>query len=520
LHGALLLFAVLSGCGVLFHKPRPQPDAAPAWGVRCAWEIPARAAATIEAPTIGRTWARETGGRRLLVDGGLEDGFLRVDALRAVDDSASTVALPPSWRAVNDACAATVRAQHGGAASVYEVFAAREGEDVPVTMAFPPQPGGPRITRLVLFGDSLSDSGNLKQRLEVFPAAPYWLGRFANGPNWVDRLARDTDLAVQNHSFGGAVSAPLDDIPAVDVLAAIQAGGQRVVTGSIDRYIDDYIRRDLAGGALRRPRETLFVLWAGANDYLSKEPFGGDIATLLDSPSGAAGYREAVDTVVAATVDQVRRLHAAGARHFMVATLPDLGRMPLVLHNTSYQPRGVRGEDARRAQLSRKLSALTAAHNAALRRALAQLATALPDATVADADAARMFASMIASRALRDRAQRFDYGFDLASLARTLQDAQGAVGVQDRCYRGGYLGSRDPHEICPEVARIFFWDAVHPSAYAHCWIGWFVQTELARHGLRSRAPSVQEARRRCETTNPALPKQSVRTTDYTDRADF
>ena len=501
--GALaLLLAVLSGCGVLFHKPRPQRGADPDWGVRCAWELPAAVSDTIEAPTTGRVWARDAGGRRLVLAGGLEDGFLRVDAIRAIDEGSDVAALPATSRAVRDACAATVRAQHGEAASVYGVFAAREGEDVDVTMAFPPQPDGPRITRMVLFGDSLCDSGNLKQRLKVFPAAPYWLGRFANGPNWVDRLASDTDLAVQNHSFGGAVAAQLNDVPAVDVLAAIQEGGQRVVTGSIDRYINAYIRTDLAGGTLRRPQETLFVLWAGANDYLSKEPFGGDIATLLDSPSGEAGYHEAVEKVVGATVDQLRRLHAAGARHLMVATLPDLGRMPLVLHNTSYQPRGVHTEEARRAQLSRKLSALTAYHNQTLQRALTALAAQLPDSTVTIADAGRMFASMIASRGLRDRRRPFDYGFDLSSLARTVRDRQGAIRLQERCYRGGYLGSSDPQEICPEVARIFFWDAVHPSAFAQCWIGWFFQSELARHGLRPRAPSPEEAKLHCQTVSP------------------
>jgi hypothetical protein len=54
---------------------------------------------------------------------------------------------------------------------------------------------------------------------------------------------------------------------------------------------------------VERPWDTLFVIWAGANDYLSKEPFTGDIRTLLDTPRGEAGYERIVDEAVHAIAD-------------------------------------------------------------------------------------------------------------------------------------------------------------------------------------------------------------------------
>ena len=487
----------VSGCAWLFHKPRPDIDLPPAdrpWRVRCSWVLPA--SAPTAAPESGWTWAADAEGRRLVGTGGLEDGFLRGDAVRAAsdEDDRDVVPVEASSRAVAEACAASVSRARAGA-EVYAITAAREGEGVEVPLALA---GAARPTsRLVVFGDSLSDPGNLKQRLVVFPLSPYWLGRFANGPIWPEHLARRTGIVVQNHAFGGAVSAPHDDVPAADIVSAIQQGAQHFLTGSVQRYVTDYVERDLPNGVVQRPRETVYVVWAGANDYISKEPFTGDIGTLLDTPEGEAGSGRVIELSTQALADQVRRLYAAGARRFVVVNLPDLGRTPAVLHNTSYQPDGERSEEARRIRLGRKLSELTRRHNQRLKRALDRAGREMNGETIVLVDTEKAVDLMLAGRPPDGSRGRFDYGFVLPPLEKTIRYGRRAAHIQERCYSGGYLGTSDPELICPEADRAFFWDAVHPAELTHCWIAYFVERELVEAGLLDRAASAEEHRSYC-----------------------
>jgi len=496
----------LPACAWLFHKPRPDADVPASerpWRVRCSWVIPATGAPG-DPPgprDSGWAWATDAMGRRLVVDGRLEDGFLSVDGLRAEsdDDDRDVVTVPLSAGTLADACAIAARhAREDADPVVYAIAAAREGEGVPVTMAFPFDPNGPPVTRVVIFGDSLSDPGNLKDRLMVFPLSPYWLGRFSNGPNWADWFARNTGLAVQNHAFGGAVAVSHPEVPAADIIAAIQQHGQLLLTGSVETYVNDYLARDLENGTVQRPWDTVFVIWAGANDYLSKEPFTGDIGTLLDTPSRAAGYTRVADETVAALGGQIRRLYAAGARRFMVVTLPDLGRTPAVWHNESYQPADVDDDNARRALLSRKLSELTAYHNAGVEREVVALRPELPGARIVVVEATPIIARMLGGQPPDGGRGRFDYGFELEPLERDLPASPHSILLQDRCYNGGYLGTSDPNNVCRNASRALFWDSVHPTTFTHCWIAWFIQAQMARDGFLGPAPTAAANRRVCE----------------------
>ena len=100
------------------------------------------------------------------------------------------------------------------------VMAAREHEDIEVPIAYPRDDSRGRISRVVIFGDSLTDSGRLKRRLMVFPEKPYWLGRFSNGPVWPEYLAMATDVAVQNNAYGGASVVYLDQLPGAGIITS------------------------------------------------------------------------------------------------------------------------------------------------------------------------------------------------------------------------------------------------------------------------------------------------------------
>ncbi len=68
-------------------------------------------------------------------------------------------------------------------------------------------------SRVVVFGDSLSDIGNIDDAtLGVVPGRTYYNGRFSNGPAWVERLASDlgapplgpSTAGGDNFAYGGA----------------------------------------------------------------------------------------------------------------------------------------------------------------------------------------------------------------------------------------------------------------------------------------------------------------------------
>ncbi|MDK2413159.1 putative Ig domain-containing protein, partial [Aphanizomenon sp. PH219] len=82
---------------------------------------------------------------------------------------------------------------------------------------------------LVIFGDSLSDTGNAyKASGNTFPAPPNYQGRFSNGLVWVDYFAHDlqfTDQSIQNYAFVGAntgVSNTFGQITVPGLLTQIQ----------------------------------------------------------------------------------------------------------------------------------------------------------------------------------------------------------------------------------------------------------------------------------------------------------
>ena len=151
---------------------------------------------------------------------------------------------------------------------------------------------------IVVFGDSLSDDGNLFAASTGIPGGPippppYYQGRFSNGKVWVERLT-GYDPAL-NFAYGGAHT---DNTNNFDPIPG--ALGERE---EIDQYIGS-----LGGGSI--PAGSLVVLWAGANDINA-------------SPS--------IGTATQAAINQtgnLAELVAAGARTVLLPNLPNLGATP------------------------------------------------------------------------------------------------------------------------------------------------------------------------------------------------
>jgi phospholipase/lecithinase/hemolysin len=153
------------------------------------------------------------------------------------------------------------------------------------------------FTQLVIFGDSLSDAGNVyASTFNVIPISPpYFSGRFSNGPVWVEQLASNLGLDAApsltggtNQAWGGARTGAPGSVPALSEQAAAYIGGSG---GSVDP------------GAL-------YVVFGGGNDVRD--------ATTLDD----------VEQSVSNIADIITDLASAGAVDFLVPNLPDIGKTP------------------------------------------------------------------------------------------------------------------------------------------------------------------------------------------------
>jgi len=215
-----------------------------------------------------------------------------------------------------------------------------------------PGPTGP-FSRLIIFGDSLSDTGNIHKESGLVPGAPYFEGRFSNGENWVELFARHYGLEARPSYIGGtnfAQGASSSSFGLTDY-SGIPLGPN--VRQQIDLY------RGQPDGT------ELFVVWSGANDLF--DVLNGDCAATPDAIA---------DNLFAA----VTALYARGGRQFLVPNMPDLGVVP--------RYRG-RSREALATQLSLEV-------NAALGARL-DVIEAFPNITVYRLDIQSLFAETIAN---------------------------------------------------------------------------------------------------------------------------
>jgi hypothetical protein len=285
-----------------------------------------------------------------------------------------------------------------------------------------------------------------------------------------------------------------------NILALIHDNGQFFVSGSIEHQIEDFHQRFLGGAPLSQPEATAFILWAGANDYISKEPFTGAIDTLLNHPLKDGGYQAIANRIVDTLQRQIAELYDLGARHVLIGNLPDLGSTPIVVQNETYPTAEPNESDARRRLVfASRLSALSRYHNQELARSIVALQESLPDLELQLFDVADGFAAMLRNEPPRMLSPG-PGSPEFAPYTRTIEIAAEGLrrDVPMHCYSGGYLGTFDPSDICEQVHRAIFWDNVHPTTYTHCWVSYLAGLHTHQLGWTGGPPAFDVFRQWCQ----------------------
>lgn len=193
--------------------------------------------------------------------------------------------------------------------------------------------GAQTYTSVVIFGDSLSDTGNVthltqSQFLVPIPGplpSNYTLGRFTDGADtlpaaklytgvWIEQLASGlaNKPAIKNSLDGGTNYAYGYASTGTGTSALNLAAGISVTVNNMGQQVADYLATKPTIN-----NKTLYVVWGGANDLL-----------MATTPA-------AITAAATQEVSVVQTLVAAGATDFIVPNLPPLGLIPRLNMNTA-----------------------------------------------------------------------------------------------------------------------------------------------------------------------------------------
>lgn len=188
-----------------------------------------------------------------------------------------------------------------------------------------------RVDRIVAFGDSYADDGNLFELLGIPRPAVYPNGRFSNGTNFVDTMSQILAVPVDNFAIGGAFT-----------------GNGNINGPGIPGFVTEYQSFLAGGGPAAFPRVSgtfdandLVVVSIGGNDARAYErslglsPSAAQIAGLI------AGVPAQAATRVTEASAGLTALVNAGARNITflagdVGRLPEVAGLPVAAVGTAY----------------------------------------------------------------------------------------------------------------------------------------------------------------------------------------
>lgn len=199
------------------------------------------------------------------------------------------------------------------------------------------------MSDLFVFGDSYSDGGNMGIRSRsmtggtvTWPPAPYYNGQFSNGPvaveylwkayNPLDNSFKPSLAGGTNYAIGGATTG-----------LSSYASVNPTIPPALRTIYQDYgnhwqLDTFAAQNPSFNPATSLFVVWLGANDSRYWGQTGGMLpGTFTGAPGGLGTIEQVVANSISNILGTIAALEQAGAEHFLVPNLFDLGKIPAVL---------------------------------------------------------------------------------------------------------------------------------------------------------------------------------------------
>lgn len=293
----------------------------------------------------------------------------------------------------------------------------------------PPHPPAQTVansyTKVVSFGDSMSDTGNLFDSMVAFggqglPTAPSSRGRFSNGVVVLEAMSNALNLPLLNYAFAGARSGTDNLMP----VYGMQQGMLKQIQDCLDNQPSASTPLDA---------NALYVLWTGPDDFYAN----GNVFNKLTA------------SLIANNINKgLTKLYQRGARHFFVPQMPDLSITPSAHQHNKTLSNYLDNAKARSAEFA-----------ALLNTTLTAFAKQYPQATV------RTF-------------ETYTY-----SQARMVQAAAEGNNVTEPCYTPNFPGVPGP--VCANPDKYLFWDANHPTAAGSTVIG----TDFAKAVVGAPLPS-------------------------------
>lgn len=270
--------------------------------------------------------------------------------------------------------------------------------------------------RIYVFGDSLSDTGNLASVVGPLPEPPYHGNRITNGLVAVEVMANRLGLPLQTslHLIG----------PAIGTNYAVAAAK---VTRNDPIDLNTQVALFLANHGGVAPANALYVMFIGGNDIRqARETVGWTAATQL------------LDEATLTIATQMQVLATSGAKNWLVVNAPDIGRIPetrLIAEAT-----GLTG-------LAARTTALTMLFNDSLKHQVKLLEE--------EADI---------------EAERFDL-FKLFGRIITKSDKLGFSNSTDPCFSSALMTFTPGCNFGLNFNQYVFFDEIHPTARVHAMVG-------------------------------------------------
>ncbi|PID43438.1 MAG: hypothetical protein CSB48_05060 [Proteobacteria bacterium] len=293
----------------------------------------------------------------------------------------------------------------------------------------------PVFSDLYIFGDSLSDTGN------VATAGGQFLtiigtygenGRFSNGPVWHEYLKSQMGMAIDLNrpQFGNMTYSDLnqadDNFQDPSVAGGIGTnfayGGALVDGGGSFSSIFAYSYTEQVNywdTNYTVDSDALYVNWIGGNN----------IRSLVTNGYTASQDQASIDTALDALIDGLAVQLDNGVTNLLVPNLPDIGSIPEFASDVNESTEGTILTDAWNAGLRQRLDALTASYL---------------NASIYFFDVNTLFDDMMANPASYN-------------ITDTTSECRGV---------GGFIGFRYETE-CANADTTLFWDEIHPTTASH-----------------------------------------------------